>query len=171
MTLQRHTVADRNSQNVTWFTGMVAGHFRICRKAADRLEVELAGELTERVMVACDAEARTHLSVTKAGGVKVLFDLTCLTGYSLEARDALVALQRFLGGKASQTAFIASTASGRSLALWVAHMTDGQVIKSFSRLEDATTWLSGCLGPTTGVRPVPQTREEKPTRKRRRTAS
>lgn len=121
-------------------------------------------------MVACEAEVRAQLSVTKAGGVKVLIDLVGVAGYSLEARDALVALQRFLGGKASQTAFVADSPSSRSLALWIAHMTEGQVIKSFLQRDQANAWLADNTGPTTGVRPVLRAREPARARKRRRAA-
>jgi hypothetical protein len=141
---------------------MTVGRFEICRRAADRFEVELTGELGERTLLACEAEVRTQLSAAKSGGIKVLIDLFGVEGYSLEARDVLVGLQRFLGGKASQTAFISDSAVGRSLALWVAHMTGGQVIKSFGRREDATAWLAGSVGPTTGVRPVLRARERRP---------
>lgn len=150
---------------------MVAGHFRICRKAADRLEVELAGELAEPSLLACEAEIRAQLSVTKLGGIKVLIDLVGVQGYSLQARDELVALQRFLGSKASQTAFIANSPSSRSLALWIAHMTDGQVIKSFGTREDAAAWFAGNVGPSTGVRPVLRAQERNPLAKRRKAAS
>lgn len=133
---------------------MAVGHFGICRRAVDRFEVELKGELSEQTLLACETEVRTQLSVTKTGGVKVLIDLAGVEGYSLEARDVLVSLQRFLGGRASQTAFISDSALGRSLALWVARMTEGQVIESFSRREDSTVWLSGGVEPATGARPV-----------------
>jgi hypothetical protein len=149
----------------------MAGRFEILRRAADRLEVELAGELGERTLVQCEAEIRTQLSVIKSGGVKVLVDLVAVKGYSLEARDVLVTLQRFLGSKASQTAFIADSPSSRSLALWLAHMTQGQVIKSFGRREDALAWLAGSVGPVTGVRPVHRAREATAIpRRRKRTA-
>jgi hypothetical protein len=149
---------------------MTDGHFGICRRASDRFEVELKGELSERTLLACEAEVRAQLSVTKAGGLKVLIDLVGVEGYSLEARAVLVALQRFLGGKASQTAFISDSAMGRSLALWVAHMTEGQVIKSFRRCEDASAWLAGSVGPTTGIRPVLRARERRPHVRRKRAA-
>ena len=138
---------------------MGAGRFVILRKAADQLDVELAGELNERSLVACEAEVRTQLSVAKPGCVKVLVDLAAAQGYSLEARDALVALQRYLGGKAAQTAYVANSPAGRGLALWVTHMTEGQVIKTFARRDEADGWLAGAAGPTTGVRPVAHVRD------------
>ena len=148
---------------------MGAGRFVILRKAADQLEVELAGELSERTLVACEAEVRAQLSVIKPGCVKVLIDLVSVQGYSLEARDGLVALQRHLGNKAAQTAYVAESPAGRGLALWITHMTRGQVVKGFSRRDDAETWLVGSAGPTTGVRPVAAVRDgARPPRRRKR---
>jgi hypothetical protein len=147
---------------------MGAGRFVILRKAADQLEVELAGELSEHTLVSCEAEVRTQLSVIKPGCVRVLIDLTSVQGYSLEARDGLVALQRHLGNKAAQTAYIADSPAGRGLALWITHMTQGQVVKSFARRDDAEAWLGGSAGPTTGVRPVAHVRDGARTRRRKR---
>jgi hypothetical protein len=133
----------------------------VLRRAADQLVVELLGELSERTLLTCEAEARAQLSVAKPG-VKLLIDLTGVQGYSLEARDCLVVLQRHLGSKATQTAYVAASAAGRGLALWVSHMSDGQLIKSFARRGDAEGWLAGAAGPTTGVRPVARELEAKP---------
>lgn len=146
---------------------MGVGRFVVLRRAADQLTVELAGELSERTLVTCEGEARAQLSVAKPG-VKVLIDLTGVQGYSLEARDALVALQRHLASKATQTAYVADSAAGRGLALWVSHMSENQVIKSFGRRADAEAWLAGVAGPTTGVRPVARAIEQDPPRRTRR---
>jgi hypothetical protein len=147
---------------------MGAGRFVILRRAADQLEVELAGELSERTLAACEAEVRTQLSVIKPGCVKVLIDLMVVQDYSLEARDSLVALQRHLGIKAAQTAYIADSPAGRGLALWITHMTQGQVVKAFPRRDDAELWLAGSAGPTTGVRPVAHVRDGAHARRRKR---
>jgi hypothetical protein len=138
---------------------MGAGRFAIVRRASDHLDIELAGELSERTLVACDAEVCAQLSAAKPGAIRVLIDLAAVETYSIEARDALVALQKHLAGKASQTAFIASSPAGRGLALWASHMTEGQVIKSFAQRADAEGWLLGSPGPTTGVRPVVRARD------------
>ena len=142
---------------------MGVGRFVVIRSAADQLAVELAGDLTERTLVSCEAEARVQLSVAKPG-VKVLVDLLQVSGYSLEARDGIVALQAHLGTKAGQTAYVADSAAGRGLALWVSHMSATQVIKSFTRRSDAEAWLAGGAGPTTGVRPVVRARDVDPPR-------
>ncbi len=144
--------------------------FQIHRRSADKLEVELSAELNERTVLACETEVRAQLSVVKAGGVRIVIDLLGVHSYSLSARDQLVGLQRFLGDKAAQTAFIVSSSASRSLALWITHMVQGQVIRSFAKREDAEAWLAGQAGPTTGVRPVLRARERQP-RARKKTAS
>jgi hypothetical protein len=150
---------------------MAAGRFKVCRRAADRLDVELAGELEEDVILACEAEVRAHLCVVKQGGVRITIDLLGLESYSLTARDQLVALQRFLGERAGQTAFLVGSSASRGLALWITHMVQGQVIKAFNRREDAAGWLSGGgLGPSTGVRSVLRAGDPSSARPRRRTA-
>lgn len=138
---------------------MGVGRFLSTRRSASQLHLELAGELDERTILACEAEARAELSVVKPSGVTVLVDLVEVHGYSLAARDGLVALQGHLRVKASQTAYVANSAASRGLALWVMHTTEGQVIKCFARREDAEAWLAGSAGPSTGVRPVARARD------------
>ena len=133
---------------------MSPGSFSVVRRATDKLDLELAGDLTEADVGACETELRALLSATKQGALKALFDLRGIEGYTLAARAALVSLQRFIDTKANQTAFVASSAVSRGLALWVMHMTEQPSIKSFASREDAVAWLSGDVGPTTGVRPV-----------------
>lgn len=143
------------------------GQYQVARKSADQLEIALSGELTERVVVACDADARAQLSATKPSGVAVIVDLTGVTGYSLEARDALLNLQRSLAGKARQTAYLADCAAARSLSLWVRHMAEGQAVSIFATRDDAGPWLAGTSGPTTGVRPVARARRTTPVSRRK----
>jgi hypothetical protein len=146
---------------------MGTGQFEVTRKSADQLEIALGGELTERTVASCDAEVRAQLSASKPAGVAVLVDLTKVSGYSLEARDALVGLQRSLAGKARQTAYLASNAGSRSLSLWVRHNADAQTVKIFNDMTDAQAWIGGFSGPTTGVRPVARARKETPASRRK----
>jgi hypothetical protein len=151
---------------------MGSAQFEITRSAADRLELKLSGDLDEATMQECHSEARATLSHAKPGALRILVDLLDVEGYSLAARDELVALQRFLGTKSSQTAFVTGCPKGRSLALWLSHMASGQVIKSFAQGGDAIAWLAGSAGPTTGVRLVSRLSDQpEPGRPRRRTAS
>lgn len=149
---------------------MGAGRFVVRRVAANQLELELAGELAERTLRDCEAEVRAQLSVAKPGAVRAIVELRAVEGYSFEARDALVALQRHLGAKAGQTAYLADTSAGRGLALWVMHMAEGQVIKCFARRAEADAWLAGSAGPTTGVRPVVRARDPERARPRKKKA-
>jgi hypothetical protein len=102
--------------------------------------------------------------------VAVLIDLTQVTGYSLEARDALVGLQRSLAAKSRQSAYLASSAPSRSLSLWVRHTTEAPSLHVFNDLGDAIAWLAGSAGPTTGVRPVARARRHTPTPRRNKIA-
>ena len=138
------------------------GQFEVTRRSADQLEIALIGELTERTVVNCDAEVRAQLSATKPSGVAVLVDLTRVTEYSLEARDALVGLQRSLATKARLCAYLAGSAPSRSLSLWVRHTTEAQALHVFNDVADAQSWLAGSAGPTTGVRPVARARRLTP---------
>jgi len=146
---------------------MSTGQFEVTRRSADQLEIALVGELTERTVVSCDAEVRTQLSASKPAGVSVLVDLTKVSGYSLEARDALVGLQRSLAPKAKLSAYLADTAASRSLSLWVRHNADSQTVKIFNDLAEAQAWMGGVAGPTTGVRPVARARRLTPASRRK----
>jgi hypothetical protein len=147
---------------------MSRGHFKIVRGGADRLEIALSGELDEVNIKACDREARAELSIAKARSIKVTIDLSRVEGYSLEARDALVVLQRQLGGVASQTAYVTASSPGRSLALWTSHMTSSQVIDRFSNREDAFAWVASSTGPSTGVHEIRRADEREAAPRRRR---
>lgn len=141
---------------------MGASEHRVTRSSAGRLEIALCGDITDKSVAAAEAEARTHLSAAKAGTVALIVDLRGLHGASLAARDALVALQQALAGKLRQSAYVADTAAGRGLALWIRHTVQHQVVKSFVGHEDAQAWLSAEAGPTTGIRPVARTRRLTP---------
>src|ERR1700742_1367078 len=101
---------------------MTNSGFRISRNAHQKLRVELSGDIDEEVALGCEREARTQLALAGAGTLRVLWDLSGVRGYSLEARVVIVRLQRFLTTKAVRTAYVAEEATPRSLALWAARM-------------------------------------------------
>jgi phage-related tail protein len=138
---------------------MGASEHRVTRSSASRLEIAFSGDLTERDVAAAEAEARALLSAAKAGTVALVVDLRGLRGANPVARDALVALQLAVGGKLGQSAYVADSAAGRGLSLWIRHTLQDQVVKSFSTHEDAVAWLCAEAGPTTGVRPVARARK------------
>ena len=129
------------------------------RRAADLLQVTLAGELCTELASACEAEVRTQLSVVRRGDVRVLVDLSAVSHYTLEARDTLTGMQILIGRKASQTAYAVGHDVGRSLALWVSHMGGDQVMRSFRTIELSLAWLGGNDTPSTGVRPIARARK------------
>ena len=141
---------------------MGASEHRVTRSSAGQLEIGLSGELSEKTVAAAEADARAQISAAKSGTVALIIDLRGMLGASLTARDALVALQQALASKLRQTAYVADTAAGRGLALWIRHTVQDQVVKSFAGHEDAHAWLSAEAGPTTGVRPVTRPRRLTP---------
>ena len=149
---------------------MGASEHRVTRTSAGKLEIALSGELSEKTVAAAEAEARAQISAAKAGTVALIVDLRGMRGASLAARDALVSLQQALAGKLRQSAYVADTAAGRGLSLWIRHTVHDQVVKSFAGHEDAQAWLSAEAGPTTGVRPVARTRRLTPPHRTRRIA-
>ena len=136
----------------------MGGRYAVEREAADLLRVTLAGDLSNALVSACEAEVRAQLSVVRRGDVRVFVDLTEVVHYSIEARDGLVDVQQFIGRKASQTAYAQGGALGRSLSLWISHTSEEQVIRSFRNEELALGWLGGNEAPSTGVRPLAKTR-------------
>ena len=147
---------------------MAAEQYGIFRRGTDRLDIELRGELRVEDVAACEIAVRMQLGVAKPGSFRVIVDLQKVVAYSLEARDALVTLQRHVGNAASQTAYVTASSSGRALAMWTAHTTPNQVIKNFSSRDDAVGWLTGDVGPSSGVQPTVHRAERATVSRRRR---
>lgn len=145
---------------------MGLGRYAVARRATDWLEVTLEGDLDPRITLSCEREVRAQIALAPST-LRAVVSLSGVTGYQLEAREQLVSLQRCIGAKASQTAYIAESAPGRALALWVIHTAQGQVVRSFSRATEAADWL-GLSDPTqSGVREVKNTRRINIGRKRK----
>jgi hypothetical protein len=136
--------------------------FYIARKATDLVELALRGDLDSRAIAACESELRAQLMLVQPAGLQALVDLREVVSYTLDARDALVALQRFLGSKASSTAYVGDSAQQRGLSLWVSHMVEGQVVHCFARHADGMGWLKAEPRPVTGVRPLARARNDTP---------
>jgi len=136
---------------------MGLGRYAVVRRATDWLEVTFDGDLDAQTALSCEREVRAQITLAPST-LRAIVSLSGVTGYQLEAREQLVSLQRCIGAKASQTAYIAESAPGRALALWVIHTAQGQVVRSFSRATEASDWL-GVSDPTqSGVREVRKTR-------------
>ena len=68
---------------------MTYARFRLNRTASRRLTIALVGELDERIALACECEARVVLALVTDGTLRVLWDLSAVTGYTLETRDSI----------------------------------------------------------------------------------
>jgi hypothetical protein len=145
---------------------MALGRYAVTRRATDWLEVTLEGDIDPSVVMSCEREVRAQIVLAPAN-LHAVINLCGVTGYQLEARESLVSLQRCIGQKASQSAYVADTAPGRALALWVIHNTQGQVVRSFTRAGEAAEWLGGADVAESGVREVRSTRRTINGRKRR----
>lgn len=136
---------------------MALGRYAVVRRATDCLEVTLEGDIDPQIALSCEREVRAQIALAPST-LRAIVSLSGVTGYQLEAREQLVSLQRCIGAKAAQTAYLAESAPGRALALWVIHTAQGQVVRSFSRAAEAADWL-GISDPTqSGVREVKNTR-------------
>lgn len=145
---------------------MALGRYAVVRRATDWLEVTLEGDIDPQIALSCEREVRTQITLAPST-LRAIVSLSGVTGYQLEAREQLVSLQRCIGAKASQTAYVAESAPGRALALWVIHTAQGQVVRSFARATEATAWLGFGDVAQSGVREVKSTRRINILRKRK----
>ena len=120
---------------------MTSPGFRLYRNASRRLTIELAGEIDEPTALYCERETRADLALVADSSLRVVWDLSGVTGYSLDARVVLVRLQQFLTVKAERTAYVAAEATARSLALWAARMGDEARACIAADREAAEAWL------------------------------
>jgi hypothetical protein len=137
---------------------MTSSGFRIARNTYQQLRLELAGDVDEEIALSCERETRTQLTLATAGSLRVLWDLTGVRSYSLEARVVIVRLQRFLTTKAVRTAYVAADATPRSLALWAARMGSDARACIAADHDSAEAWLAGRSDPNTLVRPIASVR-------------
>jgi hypothetical protein len=93
------------------------------------------------VALHCERETRADLMLVVRPSLRVLWDLSTLESYSLEARVVVVRLQQFLSTKALRTAYVANTPSARSLALWAARMGDQSAACIAADQSGAEAWL------------------------------
>jgi hypothetical protein len=126
----------------------------IRRVSPDRLEVQAVGSLDETRVLEWERELRTQLRHCEPETLGILLSLEAMTDYSLQAREVLVRVQTFLGGKASCTAYVADTPERRALALWVRHhATGGPSVAIYATRELAQRYLDGEHGAISALRP------------------
>jgi hypothetical protein len=121
---------------------MTGARFRLHRNAARQLTLELGGDLDENAALYCESETRADLALVASGSLQVLWDLRGVTSYSLEARMVLARLQQFLAAKSQRTAYVATDAVTRSLALWAARMGEQTAACIAADRAAAQAWLA-----------------------------
>lgn len=132
---------------------MALGRYAVHRRATSWLEVTFEGDLTPQIAMSCEREVRAQIALAPPG-LRAIVSLSAVSGYELEAREQLVSVQRCIGAKAAQTAYVAESAPGRALALWVIHTAQNQLVRSFARANEALVWLGEAADPQSGVREV-----------------
>ena len=115
--------------------------FQLFRSASHTLTLQLSGDLDEAGALHCERDTRADLTLVVRPSLRVLWDLSALTSYSLESRLVVVRLQQFLSTKALRTAYVATTPAARSLALWAARMGGQSAACIAADLGGAEAWL------------------------------
>ena len=120
---------------------MANARFQLFRNASQALTLQVSGDLDEAVALHGERETRTDLTCVVQPSLRVLWDLSALSSYSLESRVVVVRLQQFLSEKALRTAYVATTPAARSLALWAARMGDQSAACIAADAAGAAAWL------------------------------
>lgn len=115
--------------------------FQLFRSASHTLTLQLSGDLDEAVALHCERETRADLMLVVRPSLRVLWDLSELSSYSLESRVVIVRMQQFLSTKALRTAYVANTPAARSLALWAARMGGQSAACIAADHSGAEAWL------------------------------
>jgi len=108
-----------------------------------RVEVRACGSIDAHDV---DRLASELLPNDMGNGWELLVDWTELSGYTPEARQALLQLQRALAERSVRTAFVAERPRLRGLALWLAHTTNDPLARPFHQRAQADAWLASREG-------------------------
>lgn len=124
---------------------MVAAQVRL-HQTQNRIIVT-HGESIDRT--SCDKLSKPlfHIltSVT-ARKVELLFDLSEVRSFDVDARKQLVELQKAIASSVSRTVYLAIRPHIRGLALWIIHCAGDQNACVVMSPEEAESWLKGTRG-------------------------
>lgn len=115
--------------------------YLISRSDSHRIDVHLDGSLERDVLMELETELRVHLASAPAGRLQVCIDLRRVDEYSLEARDVLIRIQRYVAGRAAATLYFASGPAMRALALWAIRMSGDRNAHAVAGPHQADPWL------------------------------
>lgn len=115
--------------------------YLISRNDSHRIDVYLNGSLERDVLVELETELRVQLASAPSGRLHVCVDLRRVDEYSLEARDVLIRLQRYVAGRAAGTVYFASGPAMRALALWAIRMSGDKNAHAVAGPREADPWL------------------------------
>lgn len=108
----------------------------------DRVVITLRGDFEEAHATALETALRERLATAPSGALEVVVDIGDLTRCSVEAREALLRVQRYLGGVARRTAYVANRPLFRGIGLWICHHAPDSHARTFPNLATAEVWLA-----------------------------
>lgn len=124
---------------------MVAAQVRL-HQTKNRIIVT-HGESIDRT--SCDKLSKPlfHILTTVATRqVELLFDLSEVRSFDVDARKQLVELQKMISPSVSRTVYFAIRPHIRGLALWIIHCAGDQNASVVMSTEEAESWLKGTSG-------------------------
>lgn len=119
-----------------------APNWSIASREHGRLVVTLCGDLDVAGADALAVELRRRLESASPGSHEVYYDLDGLTRCSVDARSALLRIQRFLAGVARRTAYVANRPLFRGVGLWICHQAPDANARTFAAAAHAHAWLA-----------------------------
>lgn len=121
---------------------VTAATWSIAQAEHGRVQITLRGDFEEPHAVALEATLRERLAAAPAGALEVVVNIGDLTRCSVEARDVLLRTQRYLGGVARRTAYVANRPLFRGVGLWICHHAPDANARTFASPAQAEVWLA-----------------------------
>jgi hypothetical protein len=119
----------------------LGGTYSVKQPTPYELQVELFGEFDAKTAADLHRDVRSAAEKLAPRTFSVIFNLVGLTDCSMEARPALVEIQRTLALRASRTAYLDDRPRFRGLALWVMHLAEDPNAKAVATPEQARQWI------------------------------
>ena len=121
---------------------ITAATWSLAQAEPGRVLITLRGDFEEAHAVALETTLREHLTAVPPGALEVVVSIGDLTRCSVEAREVLLRAQRYLGGVARRTAYVANRPLFRGVGLWICHHAPDANARTFASLAQADVWLA-----------------------------
>lgn len=121
---------------------MTPASFKFSEPVSGRVMIWLIGTFDESDAVAFEEALQSRFRERALGGLHVLYYLDGVEKFNVLARAVLIRAHRFLARRSRRTAFIASSAVLRGLALFVVSQADDPDAKVVASQTLADQWLA-----------------------------